>query len=57
MIIVSGNVLCNIDISVAVVLKVHKPGGDKFLSFSSAGVEVMVSPVFQIQLTLDLRPA
>jgi hypothetical protein len=33
----------NIDISVAVVLKVPISGGDKFLSFSSAGSEVMVS--------------
>jgi hypothetical protein len=38
----------NIDISVAVVLKVLKPGRDQFLSFSSASVEVMVSSIFQI---------
>jgi hypothetical protein len=44
----SGNLLCNIDIYVAVVLKVPKAGGDKFLSFFSAALEVMVSALLQI---------
>lgn len=46
--IVSGNLLCNIDIFVAVVLKVPIPVGVIFLLFPSARLEVMVSPLFQI---------